>query len=323
MLLWEKKDEDCSKKIREKNIEVVKAIGLKRYQHAMELCDSNIQEYNEFKSCLDEADFIINISQTKCYDYLKYIYFNYGDLYSRCDSPYYDLKKAKEYFVLSGDMGYAAAYRHIGYMYDPYSNVIDKKELNNVEQSRIWYRKAINVDGDLTSINNLGVSYGNKGDDKLGAFYCWVAYKLGNQGALNNYNVYLSNLNTGYDSYFKSLSVTTTNIFILETAFLTWHQSFGKNTLRKSVVVKRHIEKHKKKYIIGAIALFLAFLIFLMAIVPNEGSSGESDDTIRCKSCYKTFAEGTSNANNIRRTNMCKNCYENYKWSQDAIDGLS
>ena len=321
--VWGKKDENYTKRIREQNIEAVKALKLKRYQYAMELCDSNIQEYNKFKSYLDGTDSNVDISQTKCYDYLKHIYFNYGDLHSRCDSPYYDLSKAKEYFVLSGDIGYSGAYRYIGYMYDPYSTVIDNKDIKSNEQAKIWYKKAISVDGDYTALNNLGTLYGRKGDYKLGAFYCWVAYKLGNQGALGNYNYCLSNLSTSYDSYFKSLSVTTSNIFELETAFLTWHQNFGKKTISKSVVIQNHIVKHKIKYIIGAIAIFLAFLIVLGAITSGGGSGGGSDDTIRCKSCYRSFAEGTSNANSIHRTNMCKNCYENYKWSQNALDGLS
>ena len=86
---------------------------------------------------------------------------------------------------------------------------------------------------------------------------------------------------------------------------------------------REHIKDHLAIYLIGATALVIAFCM-IMAVVTSGGfDDGGNNDTIRCKVCYKTFDEGTSNANSIHRTNMCKKCYENYKWTQNAIDGLN
>ena len=319
--VWEKKDEIYLSKIKEKNLAAVKEIKSKNYQTAIELLDAAIKEYDKFQNYLISANANVSISQTKCYDYAHYLYLNYGVIYSNCDSPCYNLEKAMAYFEKSGEMGHSNGYFQIASIYDPNFDIGKKENYKDIAKAKLWYKKAFNVDGDYYSLNNIGVLCGNNGDNRLGAFYCWTAYKLGNQGALNNYNTYINNLSPEYDKYFKSLSVTTNNISSLETAFLTWHQNYGKSTISKSVTVQNHIQKHKKKYIIGAIALFLAFIILLIAVAPGGGSGGD-DGTVRCKSCYKSFDEGTSNANNIHRTNMCKKCYENYKWSQNAIDGL-
>ena len=51
------------------------------------------------------------------------------------------------------------------------------------------------------------------------------------------------------------------------------------------------------------------------------GSGGGSSKTATCRSCGRSFKAGDSGGNfvNIARTNMCKNCYNNYKWAQDAL----
>ena len=328
----EKKDENYLSKIKEKNLAAVKGIKSKNYQTAIELLDAAIKEYDKFQNYLISANANVSISQTKCYDYAHYLYLNYGVIYSNCDSPCYNLEKAMAYFEKSGEMGHSNGYFQIASIYDPNFDIGKKENYKDIAKAKLWYKKAFNVDGDYYSLNNIGVLCGNNGDNRLGAFYCWTAYKLGNQGALNNYNTYINNLSPEYDKYFKSLSVTTNNISSLETAFLTWHQNFGKNTIVKNAVpvsvskfsaFKEHVKDHLTVYIICATALVLVFCLLMAAVTFGGSGGGANDNTISCKVCHKSFEEGTSNANNIHRTNMCKKCYENYKWSQKAKDGLN
>lgn len=42
-------------------------------------------------------------------------------------------------------------------------------------------------------------------------------------------------------------------------------------------------------------------------------------DTITCKSCGRSFQSDSENAKSIRKTNMCTNCYNNYKKASDAL----
>ena len=65
--------------------------------------------------------------------------------------------------------------------------------------------------------------------------------------------------------------------------------------------------------------LVAALCISLCACV--GGSSGGSSKTATCRSYGRSFKAGDSGGNfmNIARTNMCKNCYNNYKWAQDAL----
>lgn len=51
----------------------------------------------------------------------------------------------------------------------------------------------------------------------------------------------------------------------------------------------------------------------------DYSNSGDKDDTVTCKSCGRKFQKGSQNAKSIRRTNMCTNCYNNYKKASDAL----
>lgn len=49
----------------------------------------------------------------------------------------------------------------------------------------------------------------------------------------------------------------------------------------------------------------------------------EDKNTLECSSCGKKFNKGSDNANSIRRTSMCANCYKNFQWAQDARDAIN
>lgn len=323
--IWGNEDENTITKIKEKNISAVNEIKGKNYKRAVELLNSAIKDYESFENYINSANDNVIISHTKSYEYAYFLYLNYGVVYSSCDSPYYNLTNAIKYFEKSSAMGHSNGYFQIASIYDHNFDIGKKEKYKDIEKAKGWYKKAINLDGDYYAVNNLGVLYGNNGDYKLGAFYCWVAFKLGNQGALANYNTYLSNLSVEYDKYFKSLSITKDNIFTLETAFLTWHQNFGKASINKGTAFQNHLERNKKKYIIGTIAVCLSiFLLVFGVLVPHlinsDGGGGGSNDTRRCGSCHKTFerydiwGDLDDDYSSIQLRGMCERCYENYKW---------
>ena len=70
-----------------------------------------------------------------------------------------------------------------------------------------------------------------------------------------------------------------------------------------------------------ALSLILALVMCLSLCACGGGSSSSTKDSSECKSCHRTFYAGDSAGNykNIARTGMCNNCYNNFKWSQDAL----
>ena len=81
------------------------------------------------------------------------------------------------------------------------------------------------------------------------------------------------------------------------------------------------IKKHKKQYIIGAIAVTLVFFILLIALASIGNSGGENGDTRRCDSCHKVYeryddwGDLDDDYSSIQRRGMCEKCYQNYQWS--------
>lgn len=51
----------------------------------------------------------------------------------------------------------------------------------------------------------------------------------------------------------------------------------------------------------------------------HDYSNSGDKDTVTCKSCGRKFQKGSENAKSIRRTNMCSNCYQNFKYASDAL----
>ena len=80
--------------------------------------------------------------------------------------------------------------------------------------------------------------------------------------------------------------------------------------------------KLKNKFRKLLLPVCLLILVLSMSIALTGCSSGGgSHSTNRCKSCGRSWEAGDSGGNfmSIARTNMCKNCYNNFKWAQDAL----
>ena len=66
------------------------------------------------------------------------------------------------------------------------------------------------------------------------------------------------------------------------------------------------------------IAIVIAIL-FVIPEMPNGNSNtGSTGSSRTCRSCGRTFTDST-NKSSIARTNMCTNCYNNFKWASSAI----
>jgi hypothetical protein len=51
----------------------------------------------------------------------------------------------------------------------------------------------------------------------------------------------------------------------------------------------------------------------------SSSKKSNDKDTVECKSCGKKFQLGSENAKSIRKTNMCTNCYNNFKSVSDYL----
>ena len=73
----------------------------------------------------------------------------------------------------------------------------------------------------------------------------------------------------------------------------------------------------KKK---GNAALIVVVIILIILLGTMCGTSGgsSSSSSRTCKSCGRSFTD-SSNTMSIAKTGMCKNCYNNFKWGQDAL----
>ena len=73
--------------------------------------------------------------------------------------------------------------------------------------------------------------------------------------------------------------------------------------------------------IIAIIASIVALVCVLCMCSSGGGSGSSTRDSSECKSCHRTYYAGDSAGNymNIARTGMCNNCYDNFKWAQDAL----
>ena len=188
--VWKKKDENYLKKMKKYNSEAVAKIKVHDYASAINLLNSAKQEYDRFEKYLNVTDAKNQLEKSQCLDWLKYVYFNLGDIKSQIESPYYRIDDAFAYFVSSGNIGYSTGFLYAGLIYDENSSFIKLKD-NTIKDSQTainWYLRAALLDANPIALNNLGVIYGESGDRRLGAFYSWCAYKCGREGALANYN---------------------------------------------------------------------------------------------------------------------------------------
>lgn len=67
--------------------------------------------------------------------------------------------------------------------------------------------------------------------------------------------------------------------------------------------------------------LLLALLLAFSLVGCTSGGGSGSSKTATCGSCGRTFEAGDSGGNymSIARTHMCKNCYSNFQWAQEAL----
>ena len=71
----------------------------------------------------------------------------------------------------------------------------------------------------------------------------------------------------------------------------------------------------------GASIIFGEIMSGSSSVSGSSGGGGTSYDanTIRCKYCDRKYDEDSNNGKNIRKTNLCLNCYNNMKSAQNAI----
>ena len=99
----------------------------------------------------------------------------------------------------------------------------------------------------------------------------------------------------------------------LVTLTMLWHLAPACNDREKCVAT------NLKTIII--IAVVVALLLFIPELLNgNLGSSntGSSGSSRTCPSCGRKFTDST-NKSSIARTNMCTNCYNNFKWASSAV----
>ena len=210
--VWKKKDDYYFKKIKFKNEEAVKNINAHYYVAAMNLLNTALEEYNKFLKYLDQCDTKIDITQSKCYSLLKHIYFNIGCVKSQPECTHYNIDSAISNFERSGELGESSAYIGIASIYVNGGTRL-RDVVRDIDEAKKWYLKAFSVDGNNIALNNLGVAYGEDGDRKLGAFYCWCAHKCGNEKALMNYNTYKVYLVNSVQKYIESINnITYSNL---------------------------------------------------------------------------------------------------------------
>lgn len=74
---------------------------------------------------------------------------------------------------------------------------------------------------------------------------------------------------------------------------------------------------------LGGNALTILFIILFIigTIIFFAKILSPSDDSKYCSSCNRSFTD-TDNKKSISWRNMCENCYENYKFSQEVLEEL-
>lgn len=69
------------------------------------------------------------------------------------------------------------------------------------------------------------------------------------------------------------------------------------------------------------IGISLAILCYVN-IIDSGSSSTTKNEKIICQVCDREFQKGSENAKSIRKTNMCTQCYQNYKNASDYLKEL-
>ena len=70
--------------------------------------------------------------------------------------------------------------------------------------------------------------------------------------------------------------------------------------------------------------VLIIVIITMLGSCLGDSTSSSSSSKATCGSCGRSYSAGDSGGNyrSIAWTGMCKNCYNNFKWAQSALDGL-
>ena len=127
------------------------------------------------------------------------------------------------------------------------------------------------------------------------------------------------------------------NIFmiILKTVFLIILFGlgvFGIYLVWYGIKMFSDVRNHRLYVVEGSIQMHIGMGIFILILailggrcvgnieikdVSYSSSSYSSDGELRCKSCGRSFSDD-NNVRSIKHTNMCENCYNNYKFGSEA-----
>ena len=77
------------------------------------------------------------------------------------------------------------------------------------------------------------------------------------------------------------------------------------------------MQSRQDRIIIPILIAFVIVAVVIVAVVSSGGGSGSSSKERTCQVCHRTFTD-QSNKSSIARTNMCKNCYQNFEWGMKA-----
>ena len=75
--------------------------------------------------------------------------------------------------------------------------------------------------------------------------------------------------------------------------------------------------------IAGPLVIGLSLVLIGYSLMISGGSSSTAkNEKIICQVCDREFQKGSENAKSIRKTNMCTQCYQNYKNASDYLNEL-
>lgn len=72
---------------------------------------------------------------------------------------------------------------------------------------------------------------------------------------------------------------------------------------------------------VSTILTIIVVILILAGLGSCVGGDNSSEKSAKCQVCHKTFTN-SDDRNSIAWRNMCENCYDNYKFSQDLKDEL-
>ena len=84
---------------------------------------------------------------------------------------------------------------------------------------------------------------------------------------------------------------------------------------------KKQIEPWIIVIIAAGVVIVASIVIIIISCVISYRPYNPSA-TVTCNVCHQEFKKDSNNAKSINRTNMCTNCYNNYKSAQEAAKEL-